>query len=163
MGQDLSEKSLKISPYIIGLIKNSSKGSIKVQNYRQMGKNFERNFINSKKFIFHHTICFFTKYSAFGAILDNKLQSQILGARTNGIENRQGQVNPHHILYLFHVFILIFNAIISCLNPPKYGYHGPCESRFICSSIGMGIHRKNGAFPHIHIVVKRKSHVYVCA
>ena len=52
MGQDLSETTLKMSPYITRLGQNSSKGLKKVQNSRQMGKNFKINFINSKKLHF---------------------------------------------------------------------------------------------------------------
>ena len=83
----LGETTLKISPYITRLGQNNSKRFKKVKNYRKMGKFFKRNFLNNNKFIFNHTIWFFTKYSAFGAILDYKLQSPIPGSRSNEIRD----------------------------------------------------------------------------
>ena len=88
-------------------------------NYRLVGKNFKRNFINSKKFIFSPYHLFLTIHSAFGATSDHEIQSLIPGSRNNGITNRQVQVDPHLIPYLFNAFISNFHCVLFCLELPK--------------------------------------------
>ena len=84
-----------------------------------MGKNFQKNSINSKKFKNSISFEIFTH-------LSSKLPTRIPRALSGEIQHRLIQVTPHVLLFLFHVNFLSFYGPINFLV-----HHKVCVSAHI--------------------------------
>ena len=92
-----------------------------------MGKKFQKNSINNKKF--KNSIPF-----EILTHLSSKLPTRILGASSSEIRHRLIQVTPHVLLFLFHVNFLSFHGPINFLNHPKLCVSAHMEIRVFFAS-----------------------------